>query len=684
MQSAGTISGDFLDGFRITGTHTYAAAGTDDVTVTLRDANGRIVQPAATTPLSGVDTQRYHVSIDTGSIAGSSGSLALLFDPGALPGAPDATLNISNLVVTGGTVGAFNADGGASGDPATSATLQASEVLNRLLGAVTFGTRLDFDIELSGAALSKPAGGNFGSAFALQLLGADGKTPLLGADATGSVLRIDVSPTGSTRATTADSAVDAAALGRATVSNPTTQLALTLQAFSVQEGTVYTGAVGSFTSSNLSQTAGQFSALIDWGDGSDPTLGTVTGAAGHFSISGTHTYAVTGNYQLGVTLDDGQGDAVFETSPLTGQGKFQVNPAPLYLSTQNVAPLVADLNGDGLPDVVAADWLTNSKLQVFLNTGNADFAAAIDLPAGVNANGKLVAGDFNGDGKTDIGYFSVNSSGVRSIGTLLGDGTGHFTASPAATIVAPNVVSLIATDVDGDGKLDIVAGTGFSGGANLPGEVLILKGVGDGSFQAPDTMTLASGNLTVIASDLNRDGHPDLVVGSTGLLEVLMNDGNGNFTPGATLAVTAATFFAVTDLNGDGIPDIVAGRWRPRPVHGGGGRNFHGKPRGARRANRQRELDRRLERRWPPRTRYGSSAGSSPTALLEVFSEGSDGRFIAVNSSVIANDATALSAEDFNGDGKLDVGVAGSAQLSLFLGRGDTTLAGAKGPERAH
>jgi hypothetical protein len=677
VQSAGTIAGNFHDGFRISGSHLYPTAGTDDVKVTLLDSLGNVVRSTASAPSPEAGTVHYHVSVDTSAIAGTVGSLALQFNPGGLPGAPDAQVTISNLALTGGSAAAFTQDGGATGDPITSATLLATAALNRLGSTVTFGSRLDFDVAISGAALVHPTGGNFGSTLALQLLGADGSTPLLAADATASALRIDVGVNGATQVHAAGPLVNTLLLGRATVLRPATQLNLALLAFSAQEGSPRAGSVGSFTSSDLTQTAGQFTALIDWGDGGDPTQGTITGAAGHFTIAGTHTYAVTGTYQLGVTLKDGAGSAVFARSPLAGQGTFEASPAPLPTGNEFVPPLIADLNGDGLPDVVAEDWLSSTKLQVFLNTGGFTFAAPIDLPVGFDIYARMVAGDFNGDGKADIAYFATDSAGVRSIGTLLGDGAGHFVTGPASTIVSPGVVTLTAADVNGDGHLDLIASTGYSNGANLPGEVLVLRGAGDGSFQAPTTYNLGGGNLSVVAADVNHDGHVDLVVGSLGgsSLTVLMGDGSGDFTPGASLPVNALTYFNVVDVNGDGIPDVVAADGDLAIFTGVGDGTFTGTrqalgtPLGAVGAFADLNGDGR-----PELISVEQGVSGSLSTTLDVFSETATGQFVRVDSETIQNNVQSLNVADYNHDGKLDVALGAISQLSVMLGRGDGSL----------
>lgn len=674
--SAGVISGNFRDGFRVTGTHLYASEGTRDLQVTLLDSNSRPVRSTSTS--AGVSAAggvaRYRVSVDTPTLSGGAGLLSLEFNPGALPGGLDAQALIRNLRVTGGTLGALSLEGGASGDAASEAVLTPTAVLNRLLNALAFGSRIEFDLEFSGPALVHPAGGSFADVFALRLLAADGRTPLLASDATGSLLRIDVLPNGTTRARPADAAVYAASLGQAAVFRPSTRLNLTLLPFSIQEGQPYAGQVGTFTSSDLTQTATQFTALIDWGDGSVPTAGTVSGMAGRFTLAGNHTYAATGNYRLAVTLSDADASAVFERSPPAGVGALEASPAVLVTGSQLRPPLIADLNGDGLLDVVSSDWLTSSRMVARLGQGDFTFAAAIDLPSSAKTSSWYAAGDFNGDGKTDL-VTAGETSGARSVRVLLGDGSGHFSDGPAATVIAPAAASITTIDLDEDGRLDVIIGSGFSSGANLPGQLLVLRGRGDGSFDAPVARSVGAGNMTTVAADMNRDGHVDLVVGGTfgSSLQVLLGDGTGALTPLPNLPVSALGVFSVVDINADAVPDILAADGDLAVFIGQGDGTFSatrqslGRPLGSVAVAVDLDADGRAE------LVYAEAGGTGGTAL-NVLRAGADGRFVVFDSVAVPNGVTLLSAADFNGDGKLDVAMDVGTEVRLVTGRGDATL----------
>jgi hypothetical protein len=84
--------------------------------------------------------------------------------------------------------------------------------------------------------------------------------------------------------------------------------------FSAQSGVAFTGAVASFTDTDAANVPGDFVATIDWGDG-NTTAGTVSGGGGAFTVSGTHTYANAGAFNVIVTLtDDAPGTATATTT----------------------------------------------------------------------------------------------------------------------------------------------------------------------------------------------------------------------------------------------------------------------------------------------------------------------------------------------------------------------------------
>jgi len=135
-----------------------------------------------------------------------------------------------------------------------------------------------------------------------------------------------------------------------------------------------------------------------------------------------------------------------------GDGTFQ---SPVYYSTSTANPTsviaAADLNGDGNLDLVTDGVCT------LLGNGDGTFKSAT-CSSPVNTSGTMVLGDFNGDGKLDVALLS-NSSSSYDINVYLGKGDGTF-ANP---LVYPAPVgagaSLAAGDFNGDGRTDLVVGS---------------------------------------------------------------------------------------------------------------------------------------------------------------------------------------------------------------------------------
>ena len=271
-----------------------------------------------------------------------------------------------------------------------------------------------------------------------------------------------------------------------------------------------------------------------------------------------------------------------------GDGSFKSGPA---YSTGGLAsiPAVADLNGDGEPDLIVLNscpslpCTSKGTLGVLLGKGDGTFEPVVTYSAGGFNSGALAIADVNGDGNPDLLVGNgCNSSGTCSaydknhaLGVLLGKGDGTFHPVVAYPSGGYEVNSIAAIDLNGDGNLDIVAGN-WCGTTDCTSNssVGVLFGNGDGTFQAPtsyDVGGMLAMGLTVL--DVNGDGKPDFIMtgyceentpacGSTGAeLFALLGNGNGTFQPGVILYMLGAyggpKALLAADLNGDGKPDLV-------------------------------------------------------------------------------------------------------------------------------
>jgi hypothetical protein len=176
---------------------------------------------------------------------------------------------------------------------------------------------------------------------------------------------------------------------------------------------------------------------------------------------------------------------------------------------------VGDLNKDGKPDLVvsAGDDATGyGTVNVFLGNGDGTFATPVTYP--IDSESKSVAiGDLNGDGTPDL--VTANWGGTN-VSVLLGQGDGTFKAQVPYTVTTGNTSPYFVAigDLNGDGKLDLVT-SNYTFNQN-DGSVTVVLGNGDGTFGPPTTLAVDSSPQAVAIADLNRDGKPDLGTANTG------------------------------------------------------------------------------------------------------------------------------------------------------------------------
>jgi hypothetical protein len=251
------------------------------------------------------------------------------------------------------------------------------------------------------------------------------------------------------------------------------------------------------------------------------------------------------------------------------KGQFTGGRNYYYQGTTNTptALAVADVNGDGKPDVIVANdpgdggfWGNTPSISVFLNNGNRTFGAAQTYYVLPEDARSLVVGDFNGDGRVDI-----VAGGYKSVTVLLNIGGQTFWSAQTYSFpyTAGGGVSVAVADFNGDGKPDIVATEYYDSTVN----VLLNKGDGTGTFGAPRVYAVGGFATSVAVGDFNGDGKPDLAVttvtasGTTNTyaVRVLQNlgDGTGAFGSARTYVVGGGAAVAVGDFNHDGKLDIV-------------------------------------------------------------------------------------------------------------------------------
>jgi hypothetical protein len=119
----------------------------------------------------------------------------------------------------------------------------------------------------------------------------------------------------------------------------------------------------------------------------------------------------------------------------------------------------------------------------------------------------------------------------------------------------------------------IITDPGPAGGGAPVVLVLLQNAASPGTFLAPVSYPTAVGSLaqSIQVVDVNGDGHPDIVVGGSSAVSVLLNNASapGTFAAASNYTVVNANEIAVADVNGDGLPDIVVGTGATQPLVNG-------------------------------------------------------------------------------------------------------------------
>jgi hypothetical protein len=312
---------------------------------------------------------------------------------------------------------------------------------------------------------------------------------------------------------------------------------------------------------------------------------------------------------------------------LTAAALAQTNPVPLINN-----PLVPDaaapggatftltVNGTGFVSSSVVNWNGNALATAFVSRSQLTATVPSANIATASTASVTVVNPAPG-GPSNVVFFSIRKP-FNAI---------SFATTTLSGIDSPHSVTV--ADLNADGNLDFIVGE------VVENAILVFLGNGDGTFQPPATYPVAGfPTYTIVASDFNHDGNVDLAVsnissdGFTGYASVLLGNGDGTFQPHQDFSA-GTVWFGMTagDFNGDGNLDLVV-----------------------------------------------ANDSFPPTYEFSVLLGNGDGTFQApvfYGSGYVGGGVTA---GDFNGDGKLDLAIAGDAVsntgVDVWLGNGDGTF----------
>jgi hypothetical protein len=377
-----------------------------------------------------------------------------------------------------------------------------------------------------------------------------------------------------------------------------------------------------------------------------PAAATASYAAASNFAAGDGPYSVTatdvngdGRPDLAVANADSDNVSVLLNTTAPGATTASYAAASNFAAGDGPFSVTAtDVNGDGRPDLAVANFFAvSNNVSVLLNTTapgatTASYAAASTFTVGSNPY-SVTATDVNGDGRPDLAVANVGTSNVSVL--LNTTAPGATTASYAAAsnfAVGTSPASVTATDVNGDGRPDLVAANADSDNVSVLLNTT-APGATTATYAAVSNFAAGDGPYSVTATDVNGDGRPDLAVSNVNSdnVSVLLN----TTAPGATTAsyAAASTFAAgvdpysvtATDVNGDGRPDLAV----------------------------------------------ANLASQNVSVLLNTTAPGATASYAAASNFAASGGAISVTASDVNGDGRPDLAVANNYgdNVSVLLNR---------------
>ncbi len=390
--------------------------------------------------------------------------------------------------------------------------------------------------------------------------------------------------------------------------------------------------------------SGATSVAILLGNG-DGTFGNAkTTSAGFLGTIALGDVNGDGDTDLALMYSGGGGGNAYQVLLGNGDGTFRAKSPVSVNSGDDFSGLaIADVNGDGHPDLVTGDtydaytiwpvWCSGQpepSVIAFLGKGDGTFGGEQFIYSG-NGGGTVVGADLAGDGRTEV----LATNAISGTVSVLSGTSAHTTAIvnyAGGGLYGP----LLVADANGDGKPDLLE---FGGGI-----VRVFLNRGNGTFRAPAAIEFGAYGLQLQTSDLNHDGRADLAIlgpqsscqidknesyNIPGIVGTALSGAQGlgavSFWGADQNSTNTSSSLSLGDFNRDGSVDMGVGE----QIYFNNGR--------------------------------GSFSGASSSDEIP---------YVAGNTGVNYHTA----AGDLNGDGKADLATVDSGELEVRIGKGDGTF----------
>ncbi len=274
--------------------------------------------------------------------------------------------------------------------------------------------------------------------------------------------------------------------------------------------------------------------------GFDAVVGSPTSAIQARDLNGDGRLDLVASGGQSVFVLTGRGDGRFD---VTWSGAAGENPVDLA---------VADLDRDGFADLAIANHETDHVTLLFGIAGGAfqrrgHSRFRVDVSPHPHA---VRLHDIDSDGRADL---LVDDRSPESIRMFRGRGDGTFSEATSINVGGDPYRGMSLADVTGDGLADLITPN--------PDHVAVLVAEEDGGFRPRATLPVPFGPFSVVAADLNGDGRQDVAAASgegAGALATWHGLADGSFrTAGRYEIARGPTKIAAADLNGDGSTEVL-------------------------------------------------------------------------------------------------------------------------------